>query len=558
MLRLLADLASRSRYSRLVGKVALFCAVALATTIGLADGPAFEPSGLNAPRPSRDRRQADSQPVPKSEITVVAHHSQLIVGRAPIVRTAIADPNVADVVQYSKSEIGLLGICAGSTTLMIWFDCEPEPLIATVRVLPDPSVDELARLDCAQLETRLAVLFPRSKVSLTAVAGRIVVQGQACDPHDADAILSIVSGQATRLGCARDGSGVVNRLAVPPAPQVMLQVRIIEVNRAMLQRIGVDLSSLFQQPAGFADPNATGLPFTTGVCTQGDARMMVESLLANGSARVVAEPHLTVLSGHEARVVSGGEFETAAGPPCAGGTYRAHGVSVAVLPTVMSCDRVQLRIAPEYSHLAGCCVSADGTPALDVRRLETTVEIPNGQSMVLAGLLAECPAPTQCCSGRPVLSALQNVGHRFRRSCPEPVDVLMVVTPQILPCGGATCATGTAVEPTSVIDPDHLEIPIPYRLPAPKTSTARPDYDETLPVNAPLAAQERTPGLFVNRTARRTTTATAGELHPSQSVGRPPLGAPGPLRTTAQASAPPRASTSWFGFRWLRPSSSSR
>jgi hypothetical protein len=192
-----------------------------------------------------------------------------------------------------------------------------------------------------------------------------------------------------------------------------------------------------------------------------------------------------------------------------------------------------------------------------VRRLETTVEIPNGQSVVLAGLLAESPAAPGCSPNRPVLAAIQNVGHRLRRSCPEPVDVLMVVTPQILPCGGAMCAVGEAAEPLPPIDPQHPAVPDPYRLPAP-ASTSRPEYGEMLPMNEPFPAEERTPGLLASRTARRATTATAGELHPSQSVGRPPLGAPGPLRTNAQASAPPRASTSWFGFRWLRPSASSR
>ncbi|HVW02662.1 MAG TPA: pilus assembly protein N-terminal domain-containing protein [Planctomycetaceae bacterium] len=557
MLRLFAPFTTRPSPGRTIGKVCLFCAIALASSIGLAEGPVFEPSGLTAPRLPHERRQVDCQPAAQTEISVVEHHSQLIVGRAPIVRTAVAEPNIADVVQYSKCEIGLLGLAAGSTTLMIWFDCEPEPLVARVRVLPDRSCDEFARLDCAQLESRLATLFPKSQVSLTPVSGRIVVQGQACNPYDADSILAIVQGEALRQGCARDGSSVINRLSVPPAPQVMLQLRIIEVNRAMLQRIGVDLSSLFQQPAGFADPAAAGLPFTTGVCTQGDARVMVESLLANGSARVVAEPHLMVLSGHEARVVSGGEFETAAAPPGAGGAYRAHGVSVAVAATVMACDRVQMRIAPEYSRLAGCCVSADGTPALDVRRLETTVEVPNGQSVVLAGLLAESPAPAPGCQGRPVYSALRNVGHRFRRSCPEPVDVLIVVTPQILPCGGAVCATGATVEPLPPIDAENPVLPNPYELPVPKSAVSHAGENEFLPLPAPHSADERNAGLFSNHPVRRVT-PTAGGLHPSQSIERPPLGSPGPLRTSAQANSPPRASTSWFGFRWLRPASNSR
>ncbi len=134
-------------------------------------------------------------PAVSENLDVVQHHSQLLVAKSNIVRTAVADPSIVDVVQYSPSELSIIGLEQGSTTLTLWFDNSRQPLIYQVNTLRDPSVEERRRLDFSKLERKLAILFPNSKVVLIPFSGKLVVKGQAHDSEEAAKILQIVRGE---------------------------------------------------------------------------------------------------------------------------------------------------------------------------------------------------------------------------------------------------------------------------------------------------------------------------------------------------------------------------
>ena len=186
-------------------------------------------------------------------LEVIQHRSQLVVGRGNIVRTAVADSSLIDVVQYSPNEISIIGVQEGSTTLTIWFENNPTPLIYLVRTIHDPSIDQQKRIDYGKLERKLAVLFPSSKVYLIPLSRKIVVKGQAQDVEEAAHILQIVHGEVINQEGAIGGpqsramtnagapgfnaldlaSGyIVNMLEVPGENQVMLSVRIAELSRS--------------------------------------------------------------------------------------------------------------------------------------------------------------------------------------------------------------------------------------------------------------------------------------------------------------------------------------
>src|SRR5205085_9202824 len=131
----------------------------------------------------------------QAQMKVVHHRSQVVVGRSRIERYAIADNTVADVALHSPTEFSVLGLALGSTTMALWFENNPEPLIYLVETIRDPSIEELARHDYGKLEQKLAMLFPNSRVYLIPVSGKIIVKGEARDSQEAANILQIIRGE---------------------------------------------------------------------------------------------------------------------------------------------------------------------------------------------------------------------------------------------------------------------------------------------------------------------------------------------------------------------------
>ena len=246
--------------------------------------------------------QISSMPTISQSLDVVQHRSQLIVGRSNIVRSAVADPSIIEVAQYSPNELAIIGLQVGTTTLTLWFDKSREPLIYLVNTVRDPSVDERRRTDFGKLERKLALLFPNSKVYLIPFSGKLVVKGQAHDAEEAATILQIIRGEvgASQRNAERtDRSGrrpiarlasrhranrpirrmmsIVNMLEIPGEFQVMLRVRIAELDRSQLRRMGVDLTHLLFDgrhwaPGGRGKSSASAGIFENGEINVGDQR----------------------------------------------------------------------------------------------------------------------------------------------------------------------------------------------------------------------------------------------------------------------------------------------
>jgi pilus assembly protein CpaC len=399
--------------------------------------------------------QIRAMPSVSENLDVVQHHSQLIVARGKVVRTAVADPTIIDVVQFSPSELSVIGLELGSTTLTVWFDSSPQPLIYLVNTLRDPSVDERRRTDFGKLERKLAVLFPNSKVYLIPFSGKIVVKGQAHDSEEATKILEIVRGEiggangspanppggiANHLGSASSGDAesatIVNLLEVPGEFQVMLRVQIAQLDRAQLRSRGVELTHLL-----FEGRHAAGCCAAAGTCAgifeQRQICALINALAANGTAKMLSEPVLTVMSGHPASFLSGGEFAvpTIVGVEGVGAqqtTFRGFGTSLVVTPIVLDRDLIRMTIAPEFSQL-NACNTVHGIPGVDTRRAQTTVQLREGQTIALAGLISHRMA-TETSRVR-ILSDLPVLGPRFfagKRSRTDETELLILVTPQIV------------------------------------------------------------------------------------------------------------------------------
>ena len=145
--------------------------------------------------------QIASMPEESEDLEVIHRRSRLIQTRNNVVRTAVADPNVVEVVNFSPNEIGIIGLDLGTTTLTLWFENNPNPLIYEISTIRDPEFNKQRRIDYGNLERELARLFPNSKVRLIPLTGKVIVKGQAHDSQEAANILNIVRGEIiTREG----------------------------------------------------------------------------------------------------------------------------------------------------------------------------------------------------------------------------------------------------------------------------------------------------------------------------------------------------------------------
>lgn len=426
--------------------------------------------------------QASQKPLPpeiakmpdiQEDLEVIEHRSQLVVARANLTRTAIADPSIIEVVQYSPNEIAIIGLERGSTTLTLWFENSPEPLIYLVNTIRDPSLDDQRRIDYGKLERKLAVLFPNSKVFLIPLSGKIVVKGQARDAEEAAQILQIVRGEVINqeggligpfgnVGRGGNGGGspgvdsvvgnfgngfnaadvassfIVNMLEVPGEYQVMLRVTIAELNRSMLRRMGVNFDYLFNGQRHAVAAFTGGLPANlTGIFENGEISVLVNWLASNGTAKILSEPVLTVISGHPASFLAGGEFAvpTIVGIDGAQGqttTFRGFGTSLVVTPTVIDHDLVRMQIAPEFSQI-NSGNSVNGIPGVDARRVQTTVELREGQTIALAGLFSH-RTNTEV-TRIPFLGEIPYFGPRLfnaKEATQDESELLILVTPELV------------------------------------------------------------------------------------------------------------------------------
>lgn len=439
-----------------------------ATTPGLQYGSGIQLTQRITANDSKPKRplpyEIEDMPDIQEEMEVIHRRSQLVITRAPISRVAIADPSIIDVVQYSPTEMSILGLGLGSTVLHLWFDGSPEPLIYLVEIVPDPTYEDRLEMDFGKLEKQLHILFPNSKVYLIPLRRRLVVKGQARDAEEAAHILQIVQssvaaeyGQTGQfVGGGGGGNGnfggnnignnnngnnnnslIVNLPEVPGNQQIMLHVKVAEVSRGQLRRLGVDLEWMLNDGRHILTSTLAGAGGAlTGIFENSEVDVMVNWLAGNRTAKVLAAPTLTVLSGHSASFLSGGEFPvpTIVGIGGAQGTstsFRGFGTSLLVQPTVVDKDWIQLNITPEYSQISGG--GGGGVPSLNTRRVSTTVRLREGQTIVLAGLYGS--TMTTEVDRIPFLGELPLIGPALfnaKTADQGQNELLIVVTPELV------------------------------------------------------------------------------------------------------------------------------
>ena len=364
---------------------------------------------------------------------------------APMTDLFVANDAIADVQVRSSRQLYVFGKSRGETTVYATDKSGRVVYAANVRVGTNiSSVDEMLHL-----------AMPEAAIQATPMNGLVLLTGTVAAPTDVE--------EATRLVQAYVGetTQVVSRLRSATPLQVTLRVRIAEVNRSLLKKIGVNLltstsggfqfgvlqgGGIFLPEPGAESTAGAGsiIRNPTGSTISGIGKLfgldVISSLdlaQTDGLVTTLAEPNLTALSGETASFLAGGEFPVpiAQGNNAISVEYKQFGVGLAFTPIVLANGRISMRVRPEVSELSDAgSVKLNGfvVPALTTRRAETTVELGSGQSFMIAGLLQN--RNRNNIEKAPFLGDLPILGMLFRSTSfqRDETELVIVVTPYLV------------------------------------------------------------------------------------------------------------------------------
>lgn len=416
---------------------------------------------------------AASEPV---ELSLTVGMGMVIDSPDVVTRISASAPEIADAVPASRREVLINAKALGKATLVVW--CKSGERTA-YNVTVEPDLEPLRKL--------LRETFPEEDIGLLATREALALVGHASSQAVADRAVALVTAAA---------KGAVSNLQIAPAPQenqVLLHVRFAELNRTAISELGVNLLSTGalntparvttgQFPTGSLSGVTGGLPGTLSGATTSFAfsdllnifafrpdlnlAVLIRDLQSRGLLQILAEPNLVATSGKEASFLAGGEFPV---PVVQGGAavgavtiqFREFGIRLSFTPLITPQHTIRLHVRPEVSSLdaaSGVTVSGFRIPALTTRRVETDVELAEGQSFVIGGLIddrmVENLAQVPGLAHIPLLGAL----FKTRSETRSKTELIVIVTPETaLPVNGV---------------PPQPAMPRPFLGPA--AETARP------------------------------------------------------------------------------------
>lgn len=392
-------------------------------------------AGLAAPASAQDAVHAGSIEVPVNK-------SQVVSADRPIARAMVGNADVADVLPISERSVYVLGKKFGTTSLTLYDRANRVIAVMDIEVGPDVE----------GLRTQIADLVPGQPIEARISAGNLVLTGLV---NDAGA-----AARAAQLAKAYAGDAVINMIQVGGSQQVMLEVKFAEINRQMGERLGVGGFGLSNDGTfraavgeGAGLNSEDGLTLGAIVDSFGifskafsigslniDATLDV--LERKGLAKLLAEPTLVALSGERASFLAGGEFPipvaqsgSGAGDTVITVEFKPFGVSLGFTPTVLSDKVISLVVEPEVSSIdASASITLNGlsVPGLQTRRASTTVELRDGESFAIAGLLRNDFQTTV--RQLPLLGNIPIIGALFRSSSFQKgeTELMIVVTPRLV------------------------------------------------------------------------------------------------------------------------------
>ena len=372
-------------------------------------------------------------------INVLVGQSRVINFDRPVGRFSVSNPEIAEAVLVTPDQVIVNGKAFGQVNFIAWEQGSGSYLVFDVYV----------RTNLSLIDSQIRALFPKDDIRLSQANGSVVLSGNVSDPKVSAQVQSVVEAA---------GFKVVNMLGSPVkgTMQVQLQVRVAEVSKNRMKDFGT--SYAYQGGSSGAYANSGGGPSTLSTVTNGvlggslssalnlfvlagNTQGMIRAMQTQGAVRELAEPNLIAMDGQQASFLAGGEFPVPIVQGGGGGQntvtiiFKEYGVRLNFKPTIIDEDHIRLELEPEVSTIDFANgVKFDGflIPGLRTRRAKTGVELRDGQSFALAGLLDN--SETRSLSKVPVLGDIPVLGELFKSKSfqKNESELMFIVTAQLV------------------------------------------------------------------------------------------------------------------------------
>ncbi|ESZ33129.1 secretin [Mesorhizobium sp. L2C067A000] len=384
--------------------------------------------GLSAPAKA-DNDIVHVSSTTNASIKVAKGKPKTVMTNAAFYQIVIGDPEIANVNPLTDKSFYVLGNNLGTTGIALFDD--NKQLVGTV--------DIEVTLDTDQLASTIRASVPDAKIKVGSANGRVVLSGEADD--------AVAAEKASKIASRFSGNEeVINSVNISSSQQVQLNVRFVEINRQAGQDLGAKYSANFAYGIGGRDvtldpgtvPGAGNGEIIGRLLSNGlSIDVAIKALEERGLARRLAEPNLIARSGQTASFLAGGEFPIPVSEDNGkiSVSYKKYGVSLDFTPTVLKDGLVSLDIAPEVSSIdasASYNIGNISVPGFIVRRAKTSVDLKNGQSFMIAGLLQSQNDITT--SRLPGLGKLPVLGSLFSSKSYQrrETDLVIIVTPYLV------------------------------------------------------------------------------------------------------------------------------
>jgi pilus assembly protein CpaC len=371
-------------------------------------------------------------------INVLVGQSRVINFDRPIGRFSISNPEIAEAVMVRPDQVLVNGKAFGQVNFIAWEKSDTKFIV----------FDVFVRANLSLIDSQIRALFPKDDIRLSQANGSVVLSGTVGDPQTATQAESVV---------AAAGFKTVNMLASPVknAMQIQLQIRVAEVSRNKLRELGSSFAYQGSPGAGgFISGGGPGsLSAVSGGLMQGtftsamnvflmggNAAQMIRAMQTNGVLRALAEPNLIAMDGQTASFLAGGEFPIPIVQGSGSGNsvtiqFKEYGVRLNFKPTIIDEDHIRLELEPEVSTIDfanGVRFEGFVVPALRTRRARTGVELRDGQSFALAGLLDN--SETRSLSKVPLLGDVPILGNLFKSTQfqKQETELVFIVTADLV------------------------------------------------------------------------------------------------------------------------------
>jgi pilus assembly protein CpaC len=430
-------------------RLGIILAVLVLTAVSAAVAPAWAAGTVSTP-------QAAAQ-APPGELHLLVGRSLVLTSPTRLTRVSVADPTIADALVVTPNQVLVNGKKVGTVSLVLWDENGQSQ-----------SFDVYVDLDVSGIAQKIQEAFPDEPVTIGATKDVVTVSGRVSSAAVADRILKIVQGTTPK---------VVSLMQVPPPPtppEILLAVKFAEVDRTALAQYGINLLAPGTSSSGpgstigtsgtqqFAPPQLNSLSVTKS-STGGpsavaadfalsdllnlfvfrpdlDLAATIRALSQHNVLQILASPNLLTQAGKEASFLAGGEFpypvlQSGAVANAITIQFREFGVRLTFLPTIDPDGRIHLKVTPEVSSLDysnALTIQGFTIPALSTRRVQTEMDLQDGQSFAIAGLVDD--RLTRVASKVPGLGDIPILGQIFRSYSlnKTKTELLVMVTPRIV------------------------------------------------------------------------------------------------------------------------------